>query len=221
MVKPNLFVTEDGSPTLYVEAFDEHYHSIHGALQESNHVFIQAGLEFMASTQKNICLFEMGFGTGLNTLLTLDAANKLKINVDYHTIELYPIDIESIDKLKRFDLFNHHNFLEIHQLETNCTKQITSNFSLTKYHQSLLDFETDIKFDLIYYDAFAPSAQPELWTKNVFEKLYNMMSNNACLVTYCAKGDVKRNLKSVGFKLESLPGPKGKREMTRALKIIE
>jgi len=214
----DLVMTHDGSPTLYIERFDEHYHSVHGAVQESVHVYIQAGLAFMAQKQKHIQIFEMGFGTGLNALLTIDFAKENNLFVDYHSIELYPLDTENIKALEQYKDFAHQDFLKLHQAEDGKKIHLNDNFAFTKYHQNLLGFNTDILFDLVYYDAFAPSAQPELWTASTFEKLYNMMSNNACLVTYCAKGEVKRNMKSVGFKIESLPGPKGKREMTRALK---
>ena len=215
----DLVITNDGSPTLYVERFDEHYHSIHGSLQESLHVFIQAGLEYKAKQQQSISIFEMGFGTGLNALLTLNYAQQHNVFVDYHAIELYPLTVESINKLVQFPNFHHPNFLELHQIKSNKMLNIGENFRFTKYLQDINDYKPSQLFDLIYYDAFAPSAQDELWTVEMFQKMYDMLDDGGCLVTYCAKGIVKRTLKSVGFNIESLPGPIGKREMTRAIKL--
>ena len=215
----DLVITNDGSPTLYVERFDEHYHSIHGSMQESLHVFIQAGLEYKAKQQQSISIFEMGFGTGLNALLTLNYAQQHNVFVDYHAIELYPLTVESINKLVQFPNFHHPNFLELHQIKSNKMLNIGENFRFTKYLQDINDYKPSQLFDLIYYDAFAPSAQDELWTVEMFQKMYDMLDDGGCLVTYCAKGIVKRTLKSVGFNIESLPGPIGKREMTRAIKL--
>jgi len=215
----DLVITNDGSPTLYVERFDEHYHSIHGSMQESLHVFIQAGLDYKAKQQPSIRIFEMGLGTGLNALLTLNYAQQHNVFVDYHAIELYPLTLESINKLVQFPNFNHPNFLELHQIKSNKMLNIGENFRFTKYLQDINDYKPSQLFDLIYYDAFAPSAQDELWTVEMFQKMYDMLDDGGCLVTYCAKGIVKRTLKSVGFNIESLPGPIGKREMTRAIKL--
>ncbi len=215
----DLVITNDGSPTLYVERFDEHYHSIHGSLQESLHVFIQAGLEYKAKQQQSISIFEMGFGTGLNALLTLNYAQQHSLFVDYHSIELYPLALEEVKKLAEFPDFNHSNFLELHQINSNEKLSIGEYFKFTKYLQDIKDFQPSQLFNVIYYDAFAPSAQDELWTVEIFQKMYNMLDIDGCLVTYCAKGIVKRTLKSVGFKIESLSGPIGKREMTRAIKL--
>ena len=215
----DLVITNDGSPTLYVERFDEHYHSIHGSMQESLHVFIQAGLDYKAKQQPSIRIFEMGLGTGLNALLTLNYAQQHNVFVDYHAIELYPLTLESINKLVQFPNFNHPNFLELHQIKSNKMLNIGENFRFTKYLQDINDYKPSQLFDLIYYDAFAPSAQDELWTVEMFQKMYDMLDDGGCLVTYCAKGIVKRTLKSVGFKIESLSGPIGKREMTRAIKL--
>ncbi len=215
----DLVITNDGSPTLYVERFDEHYHSIHGSIQESLHVFIQAGLDYKAKQQPSIRIFEMGLGTGLNALLTLNYAQQHNVFIDYHAIELYPLTMESINKLAQFPNFNHPNFLELHQIKSNKMLNIGENFRFTKYLQDINDYKPSQLFDLIYYDAFAPSAQDELWTVEMFQKMYDMLDDGGCLVTYCAKGIVKRTLKSVGFNIESLPGPIGKREMTRAIKL--
>lgn len=215
----DLVITNDGSPTLYVERFDEHYHSIHGSIQESLHVFIQAGLDYKAKQQPSIQIFEMGLGTGLNALLTLNYAQQHNVFIDYHAIELYPLTMESINKLAQFPNFNHPNFLELHQIKSNKMLNIGENFRFTKYLQDINDYKPSQLFDLIYYDAFAPSAQDELWTVEMFQKMYDMLDDGGCLVTYCAKGIVKRTLKSVGFNIESLPGPIGKREMTRAIKL--
>lgn len=218
-MKPEIKQTTDGSVTLFIEDFDEHYHSIHGAVQESKHVYIQAGLDFISKEKKSIAILEMGFGTGLNAILSFLFAKKKGINLDYHTIEKFPIDKEIYQALQQEQHYNNDDFLIIHEAKNNIQIQISQNITFTKYIIDILDFSTDKKFDIIYYDAFAPSAQEELWTTTIFEKMYTLLKNNGILVTYCAKGYVKRNLKSVGFLVESLPGPIGKREMTKATKL--
>ncbi|MBK8722074.1 MAG: tRNA (5-methylaminomethyl-2-thiouridine)(34)-methyltransferase MnmD [Saprospiraceae bacterium] len=218
-----LIVTEDGSHTLSSEKFGVTYHSIHGAIQESNHIFIEAGLKYICQQSKNISILEVGLGTGLNALLTIDFALYLDIIVEYCAIEAYPISLKIVNELNYTNLLDKPNlqqyFLEIHQSDWNTNIQLHNNFPLLKKNNLLenTNFKSNI-FDLIYFDAFAPNEQPELWDDAIFHKLYNSLKNKGVLVTYCAKGAFKRILKSCGFIIENLPGPPGKREMVRAIK---
>ena len=219
-MKPVL--TQDGSFTLYHEKSGEHYHSIRGALTESNHVFIQAGLREVADEGRLIHIIEMGFGTGLNALLSLQFAQANRIKIHYTAIELYPLAPELITQLNIPNLANAPElsaaFEVMHQCDPDATVTITEFFTFIKCLRDIRQFHTDIPADVVYYDAFSPNVQPELWTIAVFENLYQMMRSEAVLVTYCAKGQVKRHLKSAGFSVTALPGAAGKREMIRAKK---
>ena len=210
--------TEDGSSTLFVPALNEHYHSIHGAIQESKHVFINSGFNNIA--QEEIKILEIGFGTGLNTILTFLEAKKQQKIIQYDTLELFPIPIHIVNQLNYSEILQIDSNLlsKIHDANWNKKIAFSKDFMLNKLNMDLLKFKTSQKYDLIYFDAFAPDKQPELWHTNVFLKLFDMMNNNAVLVSYCAKGSFKRQLKSIGFNVESLPGPPGKREMVRAIK---
>lgn len=226
MIKKNysrkIYESSDGSKTLYWEQFDETYHSVHGAFTESNHVFIQSGLEyFLRINQKqSIHILEMGFGTGLNAVLTYLAAQKNQIKINYHSIEAFPLQHNEYSKLNYSTLLdiNQEAFLNFHECKWNQTNKISTNFELTKWNTTLQEFQTNHSFDIIYYDAFAPSAQPELWTKEIFDSMFQKMNQKGVFVTYCAKGQVKRDLKAVGFQVEAIPGPPRKREITRAIK---
>ena len=215
-----IFTTEDGSHSMRSAQFDEAYHSKYGALQESQHVFIEAGLQYLVDKGKTtISIFEMGMGTGLNVLLTLLYAEKHQIKIDYKTVEAFPIlDWSELNYPELLREKAAVYFDKIHLLSPMESKVLSPYFTLTKFHQKLeeLTFET-ASFDLIYYDAFAPAAQEELWTEVIFEKLFSAMKPNGVLTTYCAKGSVKRALKAAGFTVEGIPGPPGKREMTRAV----
>ncbi len=221
-MEPRVVMTEDGSTSLFVASLDEQYHSIHGAIQESMHVFIRAGLQEKLQQQADISILEMGFGTGLNTLLTLVEAGKFPYKINYTAIEKYPLPEAIYTQLNYGTLIQVPDanglFMQLHKAEWNNEIRIQQDFYLKKIDKDLADCIFDEKFDLIYYDAFAPSVQPELWTKDIFDKLYNALHKNGILVTYCAKGSVKRTLKEAGFTIEPLPGPIGKREMTRARK---
>ena len=212
--------TEDGSSTLYIPHLDEHYHSVHGAIQESLFVFINCGLNYI-SHDKTVKIFEVGFGTGLNALLTLDFALRNGIDVEYCAIEKYPLVEDEYSQLNYIDKYPHlkDSFMLMHQSDWNCKVQITDNFKLIKIHGDLVRCDIDRGFDLVYQDAFAPDKQPELWSENLFRKLYQSMNTNGILVTYSAKGQVRRNMQNAGFKVERLPGPPGKREMLRASKV--
>jgi tRNA U34 5-methylaminomethyl-2-thiouridine-forming methyltransferase MnmC len=221
-----LEITKDGSHTISIPEMNVTYHSVHGALQESQHVFIEAGLNYYLSkaSKKNLSILEMGFGTGLNTLLTRIEAEKNNLSIYYAAIEAFPLSIALVHSLNYCQLLNRLDlqeaFITQHQSEWDKTIAVTENMLLHKCNQQLQDFEHKATFDIVYFDAFAPTTQPELWTKEVFEKLFSMLSAGGLLVTYCSKGDVRRALLAAGFKVEKIPGPPGKREMLRASKEI-
>ena len=217
-----LKTTADGSHTLFVPELNETYHSIHGAIQESQHVFIKNGLYYFRD-KETIDILEIGFGTGLNALLTLLAIENSSQKVDYVSLEKFPLPNELIQQLNyptqlkinttQTALFNH-----LHTCKWNTNTPISKNFNLLKIEEDLANLKTTTTFDLIYFDAFAPEKQAELWTAEIFFKIYDFLKPKGILVTYCAKGVVKRTIKSVGFQIETLPGPPGKREMIRAVK---
>ena len=279
----NIEITEDGSHTLYVPELNEHYHSTHGAMQESTHIFIREGLqhrlllqssgqpeqqlqtelqhgpegqqqlspeEFLQTSQA-INLLEIGFGTGLNALLTLLEAERKGINVCYQSLERYPISFEAAQKLNYPAMLNRFErnktadtpiqsnqndfndaglgnktleqlFLQLHTSPWEKAVAITPGFTLLKRQIDFsrpVSFIPDRKFDLIYYDAFAPEKQPEMWTQEIFNHLYSLSNQGAILTTYCAKGIVRRMLQTAGFQVERLSGPPGKREILRATKL--
>lgn len=218
-------ITKDGSHTLKSSIYGAEYHSIHGAVQESIHVFIKTGLHSWIEKHKTdqVQIFEMGLGTGLNALLTLLEAEKMKVKINYTAIEAYPIDLDTALQLNYLQLLGcedkDNEFKKIHSCEFDSPQLITEYFILSKFKRNLLGFDLPNKYDLIYYDAFAPNDQPELWSVDVFEKLFTHTNSSGILLTYCAKGDVKRALKNAGWTVEKVPGPPGKREMIRAIKI--
>ena len=218
----SIIKTADGSDSLFVKDLNEHYHSTHGAIQESRHVYIDAGLKYISSNNNSINILEIGFGTGLNALLTSIEAEGLKLKINYTTLEAYPLDIEIINKLNYADCVSGENqkeiFTSIHTCEWEKSIPISPFFNLHKIKNALQEIEFTDTYNLIYFDAFAPNVQPEMWTEEVFTKLYSVLKPNGSIVTYCAKGEVKRTLKKVGFEVESLPGPPGKREMVRGNK---
>lgn len=217
-----LKTTADGSHTLFVPELNETYHSIHGAIQESQHVFIKNGLYYFRD-KETIDILEIGFGTGLNTLLTLLSIENSSQKVNYVSLEKFPLSNELAQQLNyptqlkinaaQTALFNH-----LHTCKWNTNTPISNNFNLLKIEEDLADFQTTTTFDIIYFDAFAPEKQAELWTAEIFLKIYDFLKPKGILVTYCAKGVVKRTIKSIGFQVETLPGPPGKREMIRAVK---
>ncbi len=217
-----IVATNDGSASVFSEKFNQQYHSLHGAIQESMHVFINAGLHFKIKSLNEISILEIGFGTGLNGLLTLNEAIKSNTKINFTTIEKYPLDNDIIERLNYGFIISMDNssalLNQMHACEWNSLTLISNEFYLKKVKLDFENIDFINEFDIIYFDAFAPNAQPELWTISMFEKMYNALKTNGILVTYCAKGEVKRNLKVAGFQIESLPGPVGKREMTRAIK---
>ena len=202
----DIISTSDGSPTLYSKDYKDTYHSKHGAIQESLHIFVSTG-------KTCSCILEMGFGTGLNVLLTcLHAEN----SIHYTSIELHPLKKRCWQQLD-YDL-DQNIFRQLHEASWNEEVTITQNFILQKIQSSLEDINLDSYYDCIYFDAFAPSVQPELWTEEIFEKMYACLVPGGVLITYSAKGEVRRYLQKVGLKVERLPGPPGKREYLRAYK---
>ena len=219
-MKKEIVVTHDGSHTIAIPELKMTYHSIHGAIRESNHVFIEAGLRYGHGHSKwpdRVRVFEMGFGTGLNAFLTAIEAINLKREIHYTAIEQFPITAEEAGLLNYADVLGHAElFHAIHDTKWNEPVRINEYFTLNKIQTNLLNFSTSQYFNLIYYDAFAPNAQPELWTKEIFEKLFHLLQPDGILVTYCSKGDVRRAMIAAGFDVKKLKGPPGKREMLRA-----
>ena len=215
-----ILITEDGSSSLRRKDLQEGYHSTHGAIAESQHIFINAGLKNI-ERKPLINILEIGFGTGLNALLTCEFAIKEKQNIFYQTIEKYPLPKEITSKLNYGKILNMEDEFEmLHSINWEENNNLNTYFEIRKTAQAAE--ETSYKenfFDLIYFDAFAPQFEEKLWQKEVFDKLFLSMKVNACLVTYCCKGEVKRTLKASGFQIEKLPGPKGKREILRAKKL--
>lgn len=214
--------TRDGSRTLYRPDLDEHYHSVHGALQESEHVFIRMGLLPLLAQHRPLHVFEAGFGTGLNAILTYAAARQQQVQISYDTIEAYPLAPDQVAELGYANLLEPgltEVLAELHLLSWNEPHQLSAGFRFQKTAARLEEAALpEGCYDLVYYDAFAPEKQPELWQPALFEKIFASLQPNGVLVTYCAKGAFKRMLKSVGFDVQSLPGPPGKREMVRAEK---
>ena len=221
-MKHKLIVTADDSHTVFVEELNEHYHSTKGALNESLHVFIEAGLKEKTRIRNTINVLEIGFGTSLNVLLSMLESDKEQVHINYKTIEAYPLDIELVEKLNYPQIIGGQKsinyFREIHALEWNKEHQITPKFIFEKIKGRVEDIQLENFGDVIYFDAFAPNKQPELWTEVIFRKMYGALKEDGILTTYCAQGDARRSMTAAGFRVEKLPGPPGKREMVRAWK---
>jgi tRNA U34 5-methylaminomethyl-2-thiouridine-forming methyltransferase MnmC len=216
-----IITTEDGFNSVISPIYGVSYHSVHGALEESNKVFIDMGL---ASREKNgkISIFEMGFGTGLNALLSYAYAQKYGSHLLYHTVEAHPLQADVYEQLNYAQMMGDETLQDVlrkmHSIPNDTGVTINDFFEFKKWHNELLSLDIPHKYDVIYYDAFAPATQPELWGEVAMSKMYDILLPGGCLVTYCAKGEFKRTLKKVGFTIESLPGPGRKREITRATK---
>lgn len=208
--------TNDGSTTLYHRELDENYHSVFGALQEAQHIYIQAGFQQLSPSQSEI--LEIGFGTALNALLTCQAATKQQKKVNYHSIENYPLPPTIT---KQLDFGDEHNALlhSFHSAAWNTDVAITPYFNLRKVHADLLTYQFSKKYDLIYYDAFAPDKQPELWTPKILHKIADSLLPQGILTTYSTKGTVKQAFRNANLQVKRLPGPLGKRDMLRCIKI--
>ena len=220
-MEPLLIVTADGSHSLYLTELKEYYHSIHGALTESVHVFLNNG--FIFSDKKNLNIMEVGFGTGLNCFLTALMTKKLNRTVTYVAIEKNPINESIHNKLNYSQLAGETSssvFDDIFFAKWGKFTQITANFTLGKYKADIIKdpVPVNLYFDIVYYDAFSPGIQPEMWTADIFSKIYESTSEGGIFITYCAKGSVRRTLKNIGFYMERLPGPPGKREILRGIK---
>ena len=214
-----LLITEDGSHTLFVPEIDECYHSSHGAIQESRHIFIESGLKHC--TKKEIRVLEIGFGTGLNAFLTLIEAEGGSKKIRYTSLEKYPVEVEKAFQLNYSDLIApefKEIFEKLHTSLWNEVAQISTFFSLKKVEADFTKYDFTEKYDVIFFDAFSPEKQPEMWTVEQFEKLYKCCNFEAVLTTYCAKGDIRRAMQKAGFKVERLQGPPGKREILRGIK---
>jgi tRNA U34 5-methylaminomethyl-2-thiouridine-forming methyltransferase MnmC len=218
--------TADGSTTLLNAQLNETYHSKHGAIQESQHVFIESGLSYLLqhSRAKEISILELGFGTGLNALLTSLAIKGLNVKIYYEGIEAFPLPMGTVAQLNYPDLLKSEEskiiFNSLHQTEWSKTEMITPDFHLRKRDLRIQDVEFEKeKFDLVYFDAFSPGKQPELWGWSILQKVTEAMKPQGIFVTYSAKGQLKRDLVSLGLSVEKIPGPPGKREMIRAIKF--
>lgn len=218
-----IIITSDGSHSLLNEELNETYHSIHGAVQESEHVFIKNGLDYCVrqKSRESISILEVGFGTGLNALLTIQYAIKSPIPIKYTTLESNPLDEAFWSALNYRDSIGlKEHFETLHRSRWGTEQTVLPHFQLLKLHDSLQQVAFPAEsFDLIYFDAFAPSKQPELWTLPVLQKIIGAMKTDAVFVTYCAKGQLKRDLKTLGLVTETLSGPPGKKEMVRAVKV--
>jgi len=223
-MKKEIIISKDGSHTLSVPEMNETYHSIHGALTESRHVFIAMGLEKILKEKQDINVFEVGFGTGLNAMTTLEwlTINTSK-SITYHSIEAYPVSKEIVEQLNYSSLFDFKNssffYNKMHELAWNKEHRISPQFAFKKIHEKLADYALQHNFyDCIYFDAFAPNKQGEMWEVDILQKCYDSLATGGRFVTYCAKGQLKRDLKTIGFTIEMVAGPPGKREMTTAIK---
>jgi len=223
MSVPKLIETGDGTHSLYLRDMNETYHSTHGALSESKYVFLEKGVqEFIRNNQpKRIDILEVGFGTGLNVLMMLDfARNNRSLDIHLTTLEPFPLAKEIYDKLNfanHLEHIDHKDLIALHEVvDQEVWKD--ENFTFQKYINHVQEEELNQIFDIIFFDAFAPSKQAEMWELSVFQKLYGCLSNKGILATYCAQGQFKRNLKEAGFEVETLEGPPGKKEMVRGRK---
>jgi len=223
-LKRELLQTGDGSWTFHLPEWNEQYHSKHGAIQEALHVFIEAGLHYFIRkhNRKALSILEMGFGTGLNALLTFQEAAQSLYSIEYVGVEAFPISLEEANTLNYSDLIPNSEaiFQKLHTIPWKAFQDISKGCRLKKIKGMFSDISFDNLFDIVYYDAFGPRVQPELWTEQIFLSLYKALKPEGVLVTYSAKGSVRRAMQTVGFEVTRLPGPPGKREMLRAEKIL-
>lgn len=219
-MKRKIIVTEDGSKSLYMEDMQESYHSTHGAIQESMHVFIESGLYQL--TGKTASILELGLGTGLNALLSLEVSRQKGLNLHYHSIERYPLNSDEYLQL------NYHEFLDrttkeelmkIHTCLPDQELRLDPGFTFFKEMVDFREMKAPGPFDLVFFDAFAPDKQPELWSTEIFSSIHKRCKPGALLLTYSSKGSARRAITNSGFRVEKIPGPPGKREMVRAIRI--
>lgn len=225
-----IVVTADGSISLFDKNFHQHYHSASGAVMESEHIFIRLGLEYKIRANQlhsdsapahgnRVFIFEMGFGTGLNAYLAWKFADELKSPIAYTGVEAYPIEEEEYKQLNFEDKIGKPGFDKLHRLPWEQSHALSDYFTFRKEKKRLEDYTSKEKFDLIFYDAFSPRVQPELWTEEAFERIAGLTHKGGVLVTYSSKGSVRRALKHAGFQVEKHPGPGTKLEVVRAIKI--
>lgn len=221
-MKRTLITTADGSTTLHIPEWDEQYHSKHGAINEAIHVFINAGLHnwVLNNITAPISILEIGFGTGLNAFLSLIEAEKNKLSINYTGIEAYPLEEKEIKSLNYTSelRMSPDVFVKLHQVAWESKEEITPYFHLRKQKKLFSEIDDIGLYDLIYFDAFGIRVQPELWSQDIFSRMFKSLKTNGILVTYAANGSARRAMMSVGFDVEKIPGPPGKREMLRALK---
>ena len=213
--------TADGTPTLYRQDIDEHYHSVKGALAESNHVYVDSGWRKVATPDAaEVKVFEVGFGSGLNAALTAREAKNISVPTLYFSVELYPLSADTVSKIvSGYPEDLREEMLAVNAADWNKTIAVNPYFTLHKMQDNLLTMELPGGLEAVYFDAFSPEKQPEMWSEEIFRKIFNAMAPGGVLTTYCAKGSIRRLLQSVGFSCERLPGPPGgKREILRATK---
>jgi tRNA U34 5-methylaminomethyl-2-thiouridine-forming methyltransferase MnmC len=219
-LKRNIIKTSDGSTTIHLPEWDECYHSKHGAIQEAYHVFIKNGLDLMQTQSINI--LEIGFGTGLNALITLIESEKKGLKINYNAVEAYPISFDEVSAMNYTSQLSNENlesvFKDMHESNWNEKQTINPQFSLIKRKQFFQDINDVDQYNLIYFDAFGYRVQPELWSIEIFSKMYLSLKENGVLVTYAARGVIKRAMEEAGFTVKKVPGPPGKREMMIAFK---
>ena len=221
-MKRQFLITGDGSITIHLPEWNEQYHSKHGAIAEARHVFIEAGLKHSVKTFQGqpIDILEIGLGTGLNAILTLLEAHSEGIEVNYTGVEAYPVSMEEVEKLNYTKLIpgSASLFKLMHEQPWDWDNELAPGFRLEKQQKFFSEINDQDKFHLVYFDAFGPRVQPELWTEEIFGKMFKALKAGGVLVTYSAKGSVRRAMQNIGFEVERLPGPPGKREMLRAVK---
>lgn len=228
-MKREVVITADGSSTIHIPDWNEQYHSKHGAIQEARHVFIKHGLHYFCSlnhdevSPDNIAVLEIGLGTGLNAFITLIEAIKLNLNISYTGVEAYPVSKAELEVLNYSDILKLEKsaklFKKLHSAPWEEQCEITDGFALKKQKKTFFEIKDKGLYNIIYFDAFGARVQPELWTESIFKLMYEALKPQGILVTYSAKGSVRRAMQAVGFVVERLPGPPGKREMLRATKM--
>lgn len=220
-LKREIYITSDGSTTFHLPDWNEQYHSKHGAIQEAYHVFIKHGLEAIDS-QSSCSILEVGFGTGLNAFITFLEQQKQQQQISYVGVEAYPVSLDEVKQLNYVQELKAEKyrdaFMQMHSTPWEEAQTLAPGFVLTKKEQFFKDINDEASFDLVYFDAFGARVQPELWTEEIFSKMFKALVPGGILVTYAAKGSVRRAMQKVGFTVERLPGPPGKREMLRATK---
>ena len=218
-----MIITEDGSHTIYLPEMNENYHSVHGAISESLHVYIRSGFSYHPA--RKVSILEIGFGTGLNVLLTLLQAREEKREVIYHSVDTYILPADVTDNLNYGSFYNLFSggtdpnwFKMIHESSWDKEHQITGFFLLKKSQADVKKIELTHKYDIVFFDAFGPDKQPDMWTDYIFRKIFNAMNPGSIMTTYSSKGEVRRKLEKTGFMVTRIPGPAGKREMLRCFR---